>query len=166
MKRPRRRVLRAGDGPYALLDRNSGFPAFVRSNAGNFGNFADAGVYTEGTRTCLGSLADTAAALSNGASLKSSRAEDDSACQWLLRRSPSLSTYLPPPPFSFSRPIMALVSIGQIAIAMRSMESMFRRGEMRSNFLHEVSEPSLRKHAGGTPSWIMPRRLRNFATFS
>lgn len=82
MKRRRRRVLRAGDGPYALLDRNSGFPAFVRSNAGNFGNFTGAGVYTEGTRTWPGSLADTtAAALSNGASLKSSRAEDDSACQ-------------------------------------------------------------------------------------
>lgn len=44
-------VLGAGDGPYALRDRNSGFPAFVRSNAGNFGNFAGAGVYTEGTRT-------------------------------------------------------------------------------------------------------------------
>lgn len=83
MKSRHRRVLRADDRPYALLDRNSGFPAFVRSNAGNFGNFAGAGVRnTEGTRTWLGSLADTmAAALSNGASLKSSRAEDDSACQ-------------------------------------------------------------------------------------
>lgn len=27
------------DGSSTLLDRNSGFPAFVRSNAGNFGNF-------------------------------------------------------------------------------------------------------------------------------
>jgi len=79
MKRRRRST---GDGPYALQDRNSGFPAFVRSNAGNFGNFTGAGIYTEGTRTWLGSLADTtAAALSNGASLKSSRAEDDSDCQ-------------------------------------------------------------------------------------
>lgn len=44
-------VFSAGDSPYALRDRNLGFLVFVRSNAGNFENFAGVGVYTEGTRT-------------------------------------------------------------------------------------------------------------------
>lgn len=54
---PAQSVLDTDDNPYALQDRNSGFPAFVRSNVGNFGNFAGAGAFTEGTRTWRWSLA-------------------------------------------------------------------------------------------------------------
>lgn len=141
-------MLGTKDDPYALQDRNSGFPAFVRSNAGNFGNFAGAGAFTEGTRELGGVESSGFRRWPHYLTERVQslwKAEDDSACQWFVRG------------ISFpGRALSVHWPIGRYHAANRwNRWCVALHGKMRSNFSHTEF-----------PSRDFPRESRRSASFT